>query len=156
MSRWPCDRCFVHLKIKNQLWNTFYTESPRNITINMVIILILLIYEIKVEKYTKIFTIAIKNWHCIKQLAVEYSCLAWRSLWWFHAVPKASGRWQHTTEVGYICSIGREARKSAVGHICPTGPATINKHATTQKLLQAVFSTVCAKAIYKTRTKSES
>jgi hypothetical protein len=35
MSQWPCDRYFVQLKNKNQLsslWNTFYTESPRNIT----------------------------------------------------------------------------------------------------------------------------
>jgi hypothetical protein len=124
MSHWPCDRYFVQLKIKNQLWslwNTFYTESPRNITINTVIILILLIYEMKVEKYTKIFTRAIENWHCIKQLPAEYSCLARTSLWWFQAVLKASSRWQHTTEVGYICSLCREARKSEVGHICPTG-----------------------------------
>jgi hypothetical protein len=90
-------------------------------TINTVIIFILLIYELKIEKYTKFFTQAIKNTHCMEQLPAEDSCLARISLWWFQAVPKASGRWQYTPEVGYICSFGREARKSEVGHICPTG-----------------------------------
>jgi hypothetical protein len=86
-------------------------------TINTVIILTLLIYEIKIEKYTKRFTRAIKNLYCIKQLPADYSCLARTSLWWFQAVPKASGRWQHTPEVGYICPLGREARKSEAGHM---------------------------------------
>jgi hypothetical protein len=95
-------------------------------TINTVIILTLLIYEIKIEKYTKLFTRAIKNLHCIKQLQKECSCLARTSLVWFQAVPKASGRWQNTPEVGYICPLSREARKSEMGHICPTGHERVN------------------------------
>jgi hypothetical protein len=93
-------------------------------TISKVIILALLIYETKVEKY-------VKNLHTSDQnLALHQTTSSRiqlfdstrttrRSLWWFQAVPKASGRWQNTTEVGYTCSIGREARKNAVGHICP-------------------------------------
>jgi hypothetical protein len=49
--------------------------------------------------------------HCIKQLPAEYSCLARTSLWWFQAVPKASGRWQHTPEVVCTCPLGRKHEK---------------------------------------------
>jgi hypothetical protein len=39
-------------------------------TINTVIILTLLIYEIKIEKYTKLFTRAIKNLHFQQNIAI--------------------------------------------------------------------------------------
>lgn len=82
-----------------------------NIT-NTVIILTLSIYELKIEKYTKIFTPATKTVNSITKNPADYSCVAEQVCDGF--------KQYHRLPVGSICPISREARKSKVGHICPT------------------------------------